>query len=388
MVDDILSTVLSYAGWAFLPRYVTSFLQNIYYRITIRAGDPHPSPSSPRYARHYRRIYIAVIASYLLYTLYETYHKLRVEGDFYQLLGVLPTSNDRTIKSRFRRLAALHHPDKRQSQQYILNSDGDGYESPDALFVQLRLAQDTLLDPVKRFAYDRFGQAVVEGSKAKTMGEFLFAGLRVLLPQYIGGFIVMVLMNLFWLSAWGRYWRFYISFALLALELALLTHHNGTFIPASHFPTWLSTLLHLDAFYLLPFQSLILARNASMTLNIFISHLTPPDSSSSSSSSRSASAGNGGLNPPTQAQLTQLVNLARANEAEATRLLQLGLVPFKGDEESAGKLRRGMKEVLVLGSVRDAPEVKEASGGYGSICEGKTAEQRRDVIHIDHLPVC
>ncbi|KLJ07350.1 hypothetical protein EMPG_17173, partial [Blastomyces silverae] len=319
MAGDALSTVLSYAGWAFLPRYATSFLLNLYYRITIRAGDPHPSPSSPRYARHYRRIYIVVVTSYLLYTLYETYHKLRAEGDFYQLLGVLPTDNDRTIKSRFRRLAAMHHPDKRQSQQYILNSDGSGYESPDALFVRLRLAQDTLMDPAKRFAYDRFGQEVVEGSKAKTMGEFLFVGLRALLPQYLGGFVMMVLMNLFWFSAWGRYWRFYTFFALLTLELALLTHQNGTFMPASYLPGWLSTLLNLDNFYLLPFQTLTLARNASMTLNIFISQLTPPDSSSSSSSSSSAAvSSNGGLTSQTQAQLTQLMHLARANEAEAT----------------------------------------------------------------------
>ncbi|PGH06260.1 hypothetical protein GX51_02457 [Blastomyces parvus] len=356
MAGNALSTVLSYAGWAFLPRYATSFLQNLYYRITIRAGDPHPSPSSPRYARHYRRIYNVVVTSYLLYTLYETYHKLRAEGDFYQLLGVLPTDNDRTIKSRFRRLAALHHPDKRQSQQYILASDGGGYESPDALFLRLRLAQDTLLDPVRRFAYDRFGQEVVEGSKAKTMGEFLFVGLRALLPQYLGGFIMMVLMNLFWFSGWGRYWRFYTFFALLTLELALLTHENGTFMPASYIPSWLSTLLDLDTFYLLPFQTLALARNASVTLNIFISQLTPPDSSSSST----AASSNGGLTAQTQTQLTQLMHLARATEAEATQLLQLGLAPFRGDTESVGKLRRGMKEGLVLGSVRDAPEVKEA----------------------------
>ncbi|KKZ67730.1 hypothetical protein EMCG_06597 [[Emmonsia] crescens] len=360
MAGDAVSTVLSYAGWAFLPRYVTSFLQNIYYRITIRAGEPHPAPSSSQYARHHRRIYIVVVTSYLLYTLYETYHKLRAEGDFYQLLGVLPTSNDRTIKSRFRRLAALHHPDKRQGQQQqqFINNDGDAYGSSDELFVQLRLAQDTLLDPVKRFAYDRFGQEVVEGSKAKTMSEFLFTGLRALLPQYLGGFVMMMLMNLFWFSAWGRYWRFYTFFALLTLELALLTHQNGTFIPAAHLPPWLSTLLHLDTFYLLPFQTLTLARNASMTLNIFISQLTPPDSSSTSSAKTAAGAG--GLTPQTQAQLTQLTHLARANDAEATRLLQLGLAPFKGDKESVGKLRRGMKEGLILGSVRDAPEVKEA----------------------------
>ncbi|OAX77725.1 hypothetical protein ACJ72_07972 [Emergomyces africanus] len=99
-----------------------------------------------------------------------------------------------------------------------------------------------------------------------------------------------------------------------------------------------------------------------MTLNIFISQLTPPASSSSyASTSKSASTGGeGGLTRQTQAQLMQLTNLARASDMEATRLLQLGLAPFKGDKESVEKLRRGMKHGLMLGSVRDAPEVEEA----------------------------
>ncbi|KAK2796832.1 hypothetical protein FQN50_009393 [Emmonsiellopsis sp. PD_5] len=387
MSSGVASQVLSFAGWAFLPRYVTSFLQSLYYRITIRAGEPHPAPQSPRYARHYRRIYIFVVTSYLLYSFYETYHKLRTDGDFYQALGVLPTADDRAIKSGFRRLATLHHPDKQQQQPLR-----DGV-SPDAMFRHIRLAQDTLLDPVKKFAYHRFGQEVVEGAKSKTMREFLYAGLYALLPQYAGGFIMMTLMNLFWFSGWGRYvrspcplqmticmndanargkkqWRFYTFFALLTLELSLLTHPNGIFMPSAHLPGWLCSLLKLDTFYLLPFQTLALARSASLTLNIFISQLTPPGDSSSGS--KTSATGNGGLTPQTQAQLVQLTHLARANDAEVTRLLQLGLAPFKGDEESVAKLRRGMREGLVLGSVRDSKEVKEAVE--------RVKERRRGVV--------
>ncbi|KMU79139.1 hypothetical protein CISG_07503 [Coccidioides immitis RMSCC 3703] len=136
-MSDITGSILSFAGWAFLPRFISSFLQSVYYRITIRAGSPHPHPSSPCYARHYRRIYIFVVTSYLLYTFYDAYHRIRAQGDFYQILGVLPTADDRTIKSRFRRLAALHHPDKQGG--FESTSTGD-------LFVHLKLAQDTLLD--------------------------------------------------------------------------------------------------------------------------------------------------------------------------------------------------------------------------------------------------
>lgn len=134
---------------------------------------------------------------YLLYTIFETFHQVCRTGDFYSSLGVSPTADERTIKSRFRRLAALHHPDKIQQ----FPNDGDS----DAFFVHLRLAQDTLLDPTKRFAYDRFGAGVVNGSRAKSMREFLYAGLYALFPQYAVGFVIMTLLNLFWFSSWGRY---------------------------------------------------------------------------------------------------------------------------------------------------------------------------------------
>jgi hypothetical protein len=126
-------------------------------------------------------------------------------------------------------------------------------------------------------------------------------------------------------------------------------------MPASYLPPWLTGLLGVESFYLLPFQILSLARRASVTLNIFISQLMPPGQASNSSASPAQS-----LAPQTQHQLTQLAQLARANDMEVTRLLQLGLAPFKGDKEMVRTLRRGMKEGLVLGSVRDSPEVKEA----------------------------
>jgi len=138
-----------------------------------------------------------VVTSYLLYTLFETFQRVRDNGDFYRSLGISPTADDRAIKSRFRKLATLHHPDKVQQ----LPSE----EGSDMLFVHLRLAHDTLLDPVKRFAYDRFGAGVVEGTNSKSTREFLYAGLLALLPQYAAGFVVMTLLNFFWFSPWGRY---------------------------------------------------------------------------------------------------------------------------------------------------------------------------------------
>lgn len=176
-------------------QYATSFLQSVYYGITIRAGEPRPQPGTPRYDRHRRRIFIFVVTSYLLYTLYETFHQVQVAGDYYKVLGVSPFADERTIKSRFRRLAAQHHPDKIGP-----DAGSDGY------FMFLRKAQETLVDPVKRFAYDRFGPTMSNMTEKKTMRELLTDSLTTsTLPQYVGGLATMIVVNWLWWSNWGRY---------------------------------------------------------------------------------------------------------------------------------------------------------------------------------------
>ena len=136
------------------------------------------------------------MTSYLLYTLYETFHRVQAAGDFYKALGVSPLADDKTIKSRFRRLAAQHHPDK--------FTQGDGIPSDD-YFVYLKLAQETLLDPAKRFAYDRFGPDILGWGNVKTVQDFLFRGLQRSIPQYVGGFVTIIILNFTWWSNWGRY---------------------------------------------------------------------------------------------------------------------------------------------------------------------------------------
>ena len=203
-------------------QYATSFLQSIYYGITIRAGEPRPQPNSQRYARHRRRIFILVITFYLLYTLYETFDQVLTTGDFYRSLGVSPLANDKTIKSRFRRLAAQHHPDK------LTHGDGLDSGGVDGLFVLLKMAQDTLLDPAKRFAYDRFGPDIVNWGAEKTREDFLYAAVqRSMIPQYAGGLITILFLNFTWWSDWGRY----VSAFSLPLEGKMLNVFSGGSLP-------------------------------------------------------------------------------------------------------------------------------------------------------------
>lgn len=134
-------------------------------------------------------------------------------------------------------------------------------------------------------------------------------------------------------------------------------------MPFRHLPQGLQSIAkqhfpQTTNFYLLPFQIISLARRVSITIHIFISQITPARMSNNKNNNNNNNTSSA-LSPQT-AQLVQLARLSRMAELESSRLLELTLSPFRGEQQSVATLRRGMKEGLVLGSVRNTPEVKEA----------------------------
>jgi hypothetical protein len=282
------------------------------------------------------------VATYLLYTIYEADWEIRQSSDFYQDLGVLPTASDREIKSRFRRLAAMHHPDKVSSQ----NPSAEGY------FVHLKLAQDTLLNPTKRFAYERFGPTMVEWQRCSSMRDYIIQGLQSILPYYGMAAVFMYLLGLLGYLEWGKYWRWLTLFSLCVFEL--------TVISRPYFPTIASNVINplLTTFTkhppYLPFQLISLARKLSITLYIAFSQIGPllqPTEAATTTPEAALSA-----------QLQRLEGTAKAADVETSRLMGMEMSPFAGDPEALKDIKGKVKEWLVQNTIRNDPEVRDTMG--------------------------
>ncbi|KAI0389594.1 membrane associated DnaJ chaperone-like protein [Xylariaceae sp. FL0594] len=344
------NSALSLLGWMFLPNLVTGWVQSIYYGLTIRAGDPRPPPNSPRWQLHRRRIHTLVITAYLLYTIYEADWELQRQGSFYQSLGVPFSASEKDIKSRFRRLAALHHPDK-------VSSSGSGGGGADAseYFIHLKTASDVLTDAAQRFAYERFGPDVQGWRNCVTLRDYVWRGLQTqVLPHYALAAAGLYGLGLLGYLEFGRYWRWVTLLILCVFELHTVTRPG--------FPPLVDTVVNplLARFTAhppyLPFQVVALARRVAIAIYIAFGQLGPV--LQGEARNREAAAGEKALHQG----LDRLEQVARSLDVDVARLMELEMAPFANDPEVLRDMRGKLKEWLVQNTIRADPMVRDAMG--------------------------
>ncbi|KAI0300441.1 hypothetical protein B0F90DRAFT_1817509 [Multifurca ochricompacta] len=257
MPSSTTKAIFGLLGWSYVPDFITSTL--------LRWARPYlRTPVTPL---HYRITFAFVVLSYLAYNFFEA--SLSTPPNFYELLGVSPTADAGQIKTAFRTFARRHHPDR------------VGPQGAD-LFVAVREGYEALMEPNKRWAYDRFGANILSCKECVTQHEFLARGLI----QSLGFHIVSGLALLFF-SAIGRsssvaFWRYTLFFGHFASELSLL------FGPSPSSPDYQGySFLSLFFPTRLAFQHIRLLHQLFMFFSIAISRVAPvlfPDASDDASS--------------------------------------------------------------------------------------------------------
>ncbi|KAJ4358120.1 uncharacterized protein N0V89_002699 [Didymosphaeria variabile] len=334
--------------WQFLIPYAASWLQTILYSIFIRAGEPKPMPGSPRFMKHRRQILIATYLAYFAFTIYEVDFNLQKSSNAYNDLGVPIDVTENTLNSRFRRLALKYHPDK------VAPKNRD---RANEFMSHLTAAKDVILDPAKRWAYDRFGPDGLRAcAKCVTIKEYTDSALVVAMGTYGALLLFLIGANALGFLKDGAYWRYLAILAVAAYDFrTAMRPDHPLFITK-----WLNPLmtgLKLRPAYL-PFQVTIIVKKASISAAQFLGLLVPlyrddPQKSAKVTDDSEESR---------HKQLDRLDAVVQAGNQDVTRILELESTIFKENERAKGALREAMKTYMVQNVIHQEPEVRNAIG--------------------------
>ncbi|KAF1831609.1 hypothetical protein BDW02DRAFT_641359 [Decorospora gaudefroyi] len=342
-------TVSPFLVWQFLVPLAAGWVQTVLYGIFIRAGDPKPQPGSPRFNKHRRNILIAVYAAYFAFTIYEVDFNLQRSSNAYNDLGVPIDVDESGVNSRFRRLTIKYHPDK-------IGPNVDRDQAND-YFVHLKHARDIILNPAKRYAYDRFGPDILEQCPGcLTIKDYTDTALITAATTYGALLIILIGAKALGFFADGSYWRFLALLAVATLELrtALRSDHPAFL---SNYLNPLITSSHIRPPYL-PFQVIAIVKKASISLAQFLALLMPLYRIDPANPTK-----------PTEdslearhKQIDRLSMLVTENSKDANRLLELESIPYRDNEKAKSELREALKKYMVQNVVHQEKEVRNAMG--------------------------
>lgn len=94
--------------------------------------------------------------------------------------------------------AAQLHPDKYPTAQK---------DTAHQAFIHVKSKADVLIDPARRFAYDRFGPESAEWKNCKSIQDYVWQGAQNIGSLYVGTVVLMVVAHILGMLPTCRYVR-------------------------------------------------------------------------------------------------------------------------------------------------------------------------------------
>ena len=250
------------------------------------------------------------------------------------------------------------HPDKISSPN----------PTTELLYLSMQSAKDTLTDPAKRFAYDRFGPDILFWQHCKTLRDFVFHGVQQTSLYYVVSFCGLVLLGLLGYLQSGKFWRYLVMAGLFCVEMSVMMRPEWPILLTG----WLNPVLLATGVRTpyLPFQLISLLRKLSVTFFIALNQLSPLLHQSDTAADTAKASD--GISPQL---LDRLDVLSKTADAEVSRLTGLEITPFLGDRQKMKDLRMGLREWLVQNTIRNDPEVMTA-------VRNTLSRRRRDGVNL------
>ncbi|KAI5123794.1 hypothetical protein M0805_009089 [Coniferiporia weirii] len=296
MLTEAALVVLRLGGWSYLPDIATRQLLSVYHRFILSRGATVPKSGTPRWQTHYRIAFALAVLGYLTYNLVEATRG--TPPNFFQTLGVAPEADAIALKNAYRAFAKRYHPDR-------------AGPASEPMFIAIRDAYEALKDPVKRFAYERFGPDALNWRDCSSPREFIWRGLMQSSGFYIVTGFILISMSVVAKPSPVAFWRYILFFGVLASELCLIVRNDS----------WVLGLIFPER---VAFQHVFLLHQISIFLSFAVSRVAPvlfPEPPTIRPE-----------DPRTYAPyLERLHRSLKFVDGEASRMLQLELHAMSGD---------------------------------------------------------
>lgn len=219
--------------------------------------------------------------------------------------------------------------------------------------MRLKIAADTLTNDAARFAYERFGPGVATWKGCASRYEYVFRGTaQGILPHYLAYATAHYVMGFMGYLNFARYWRWYALAAMAVLELHTATRPASSILELLN-PVLTSPLVNHPP--ILQFQLIEFARRCCITLYIALSQIGPllyPPRANEKGDDEAA----------LRAQMDKITAGVLEADVSTSRLLDVHLTPYRGDEAMMNRVRGRITDWLVQNTIRSDPMVKDAMG--------------------------